>query len=679
MGETVTITWTESAGNEWYWINVYKDGELTVNQSMGKAQSYTMTNAEAGSYVIWLSANNSAGQKGHGECAFTVGEVSGVKINSANFPDDIARGLILENLDKDHNTYLSDAEIAAVTELDINDLGISDLKGIEYFTELTHLDCAGNQLTELDLSHNTKLVSLLVGYLHDGSSESVTHSGEAHGNQLTTLDLSQNHALEYVMCAENRLTSLNLSGCTSLKAIWCYDNQLTALDLSDCASLTGLYCSNNRISTLNLSGHTALEALVCWDNSLATLFVSGCSALSYISCGGNQLTALDLSSCAALEELYVSYEIQDDNGNYQTHGNRLTALDLSHNPALKEVQCYGNQLSSLNVSGCSKLEGLYCSNNQLTGLNLSGCAALNELYCFGNRLSELNLSGCRNLHALQCFGNTQLATLNVSSAPALLELMNAVEPTVYSDAIVYQSEDALLSYDPATQLLTTGGLSIYALTNNQSILVKFDTVKSGCGNTSNYVITNSSGQIVPLSYAGDAQGETGVANTYKLNFPDPLPADTPVDLPHRRQPECDRPAQRADHRVHDGGELRVPHAGRRGDSDHVGGERVRGDRGRSAERVPADDGEDAAAGDDVCGGDAGHVVERGAVPGHDRLLHDGRSAGERRPVNLRFDQQPEHPGALRQRGERRREQVELCRHEQLRADRAAELRGERAG
>ena len=70
------------------------------------------------------------------------------------------------------------------------------------------------------------------------------------------------------------------------------------------------------------------------------------------------------------------------------------------------------------------------------------------------------------------------------------------------------------------------GVTIHALTNNQSILVRFDKALSGMDNRNNYVITNSAGQVMTLSYAGDAQGETGVANTVKLNFPDPLAADS---------------------------------------------------------------------------------------------------------------------------------------------------------
>ena len=82
-----------------------------------------------------------------------------------------------------------------------------------------------------------------------------------------------------------------------------------------------------------------------------------------------------------------------------------------------------------------------------------------------------------------------------------------------------------IGYFTMEDLPESKGLTIYALTNNQSILVRFDKALSGMNSKNNYVITNSAGKTVTLSYAGSAQGETGVPNTVKLNFPDPLPAD----------------------------------------------------------------------------------------------------------------------------------------------------------
>lgn len=64
-------------------------------------------------------------------------------------------------------------ELRHVSELNCSNLGIADLTGIEYFTELVALNCENNKLTALDVSKNTHLSEIYCG-----------------GNQLATLDLT---------------------------------------------------------------------------------------------------------------------------------------------------------------------------------------------------------------------------------------------------------------------------------------------------------------------------------------------------------------------------------------------------------------------------------------------------------------------------------------------------------
>ena len=91
--------------------------------------------------------------------------------------------------------------IRAVKELDISNMELTDLSGIEWFTGLEDLGCTGNYLTELDVSKNTKLQNLY-----------------CYKNQLRSLDLSQNTALEELYCHENQLGLLDLSHNTALTA-----------------------------------------------------------------------------------------------------------------------------------------------------------------------------------------------------------------------------------------------------------------------------------------------------------------------------------------------------------------------------------------------------------------------------------------------------------------------------
>ena len=227
--------------------------------------------------------------------AFTAFAADGdVEINKTNFPDDNFRKFVSDNCDKDGNGVLSQGESKAVTSIYASNNCISNMKGIEYFTDLTDLDCSFNQLTSLDVSKNIALTYLDCG-----------------GNKFENLDFSQNIALEKLYCYGSQLESLDVSGCIALKYLDCNVNQLTSLDVRK---------------------NTALEYLICYKNQLESLNVSDCIALEYLDCRANQLTSLDIRKNTALESLYC------DN-------NHLTSIDLSANTVLRSVGMEDNTYS----------------------------------------------------------------------------------------------------------------------------------------------------------------------------------------------------------------------------------------------------------------------------------------------------------------------------------------------
>lgn len=67
------------------------------------------------------------------------------------------------------------------------------------------------------------------------------------GSQITDLQVAGHTTLAWLICGDNQLTTLNASGCTALEELDAHGNQLTTADLTDCASLTLLDCSSNQI------------------------------------------------------------------------------------------------------------------------------------------------------------------------------------------------------------------------------------------------------------------------------------------------------------------------------------------------------------------------------------------------------------------------------------------------
>ena len=155
-----------------------------------------------------------------------------VDVNEKNFPDAAFRNYVSTLDANPTNGYLTENEIDAVTEISVPMMNITSLKGIEYFTALTTLDCNSNKLTALDVTKNTALENLI-----------------CVGNQLSALNVANCTTLYTLDCSENKLTTLDVTKNTALQMLYCNDNQLTALDMTANTSLSTLYCHGNKITT----------------------------------------------------------------------------------------------------------------------------------------------------------------------------------------------------------------------------------------------------------------------------------------------------------------------------------------------------------------------------------------------------------------------------------------------
>ena len=310
---------------------------------------------------------------GEGENGIAVQSV-GVAIDDTNFPDANFR-TVVKKFDTNQDSSLSDTEIAAVKKINCSNKGITNLKGIEYFTSLNILLCTDNQLTALDVSENTALTELDCRFNKltalDVSKNTALTILECNANRLTALDVSKNTALTELDCSFNELTALDVSKNTALLYLICVVNQLTSLDVSKNTALTDLNCSINKLTALDVSKNTALTKLYCNENRLTALDVSKNTALLYLICVVNQLTSLDVSKNTALTDLNCS-------------NNELTALDVSKNTALTVLRSNHNQLTTLDVSKNTALLYLSCTSNQLTSLDLNNTKITNDPNCRNN-------------------------------------------------------------------------------------------------------------------------------------------------------------------------------------------------------------------------------------------------------------------------------------------------------
>ena len=313
--------------------------------------------------------------------------------------------------------WLTESEVAGLTDLDVSGQGITSLKGIYCLTALKSINCSNNNfsanqitvehpsLTVLDCS-NCQLEVIL--------SAAPLTTLNCENNNLNNLAISNKDGLKTLKCGNNAFTSLYLSDYTSLTTLDCSNNtklnrldcdnlSLTSLNASGCSQLTILNCSNNILNSLNISGCSQLTSLNCSNNALNTLNVSGCSQLTSLYCSNNSLNSLNISGCSQLTTLNCSK-------------NKLGSLSVSGKTNLQTLNCSGNtSLTSLNCTNDSKLSTLDCSSCALTSMNLSGCSKLSSLNCKSNQFATLSIKNYTYLKTLNCSSNTKMTELDCSN------------------------------------------------------------------------------------------------------------------------------------------------------------------------------------------------------------------------------------------------------------------------
>ena len=386
--------------------------------------------------------------------------------NYVTFNDTEFLKYMIENFDTDKDGKISGEEALSVKQIDCTGLGISSIAGIERFTNLTSLACAGNKLTSIDISSNKALVSL-----------------RCDSNQISNLDVSNNTLLETLSISKNNISSISLSNNNNLVNFICNNNNIIGLALSNNTKLKKLLCQNNNLNMfLYLDNNQALDSLNCADNSrLKIVYLRNGQTINdiikdketdirYIEDSMDKLinipdaifktyllsrfdtdkngeifesealkitdlqcSSLGISSLSGIEHFPNLNSLICDNNN-------LTSLPISFNTKLRTINCYDNNITSLDVSNCVELQRLICGSNNISSLNLTKNTILLHIDCSYNKISTLNVRNCPLLSAVICTGNPSSVEvfLNNSQNPSVTgghKVYPSVSDVLFDDAI----------------------------------------------------------------------------------------------------------------------------------------------------------------------------------------------------------------------------------------------------
>lgn len=299
------------------------------------------------------------------------------------------------------NILTSDAE--AITSIDIvwpDSRDISDLTGIDSFSQLTYFKIVQSELTNVDVSQNSLLQTLNI-------------------RSAKLASLTVNDDLISLSCINSRLPSLNITNATDLTNLNLYGNALTSLDVSTNTNLETLNLGNNDITAIDVSTNLELLDLGLGDNyNLVSIDVSNIIKLQSLNVEVTELrsnnnvgilSALDVSNNINLTSLSAGQ-------------NSITTIDITNNTELDYLSLRRNLLTNIDVSANTKLQTLNLERNDLTSINLATNTNLYSLNVRQNELTTLDLSSLANLTFLSCGLNLSMASLDVTNNVSLASL-----------------------------------------------------------------------------------------------------------------------------------------------------------------------------------------------------------------------------------------------------------------
>jgi hypothetical protein len=398
-------------------------------------------------------------------------------------------------------------DIAGVYGMDLENLQISDLTGIQDFISLNELNLYNNSLTEIDVSQNVNLTFLDLG-----------------ANQLADVNVNNNTLLQTLFLDGNQLMSLDVSNNNQLANLWIYDNPIPCVKVSpeqlasipsgwskDESTIYSTNCSDTNSGPVTLIPDPNFEAVLVGygidtdgqkNGQVFTSDISGITELNLNDSGVSDLSGIQ--DFTALTHLYVWI-------------NQLTEVDLSQNTNLIFLDLGENLLTTIDVSNNTLLQTLYLEGNQLTSLDVSNNPALNTLWTFGNPLGciEVSTEQLTNIPSGWSADATTIYSLDCQAdtdQDGIADYLDQCPNTPLGQAVDQKgcevfSFDAFTVYTetPACPGVNDGLIEIAASSETQGYLFDIQLTGNGLNETYLDVLSSASGysitDLAPGSYS----------------------------------------------------------------------------------------------------------------------------------------------------------------------------------
>lgn len=263
-------------------FEVYIDGQLYNNDisnfdGTNFSLDWDTGNSNPGIYQIFVNATDNLGTLGSSSSSIELidqGNVDDVYIPDENFE------LALIDLGLDSGTpdgYVPIENINSITELDLFNRNITDLTGIEEFTELIYLDISQNFIEILDLSNNTNLDDV-----NASSNQYLSQIQGPYNTELWVFAVSDCPLLDGFELSSILVKNLYAEDCdlgnvklnSSVLQAFLVNSQISSLDLSEAQTLNNLDARENNLEQLDISQAIDLANLDLQSNNLSCIMAN---------------------------------------------------------------------------------------------------------------------------------------------------------------------------------------------------------------------------------------------------------------------------------------------------------------------------------------------------------------------------------------------------------------------
>ena len=205
---------------------------------------------------------------------------------TTSIPDPVFEQFLIDNgYDDVLDGKVLQSNISGVTELDMTDIPVASLVGLQDFSALRKFLVRSFQLTSFNPNPNTEL-----RYLSTNGCLNLEALDVSALVQLDTLYMSNNNTVVSLdVSTNNRLKSLHVIA-ANLESI--------VLPQGETTQFIDLILYNTKLTQIDLSPFEELELLRIDDSSFEVLDVSANPQLLTVECSGNPLTTLNLANGA---------------------------------------------------------------------------------------------------------------------------------------------------------------------------------------------------------------------------------------------------------------------------------------------------------------------------------------------------------------------------------------------